>query len=156
DGRGAARRGGRARRTSGRGRRGRSGAGASRRGAATPPATRPRRTGSSRRAVDGWRAPWRARHRTKAARPPAPGGGGLLEPRKTPRGSCGPMASEPTGASPQALLAHAEWVRRLAAGLVRDDDADDRAQQAFAPALVARGPPPDPAAGVPAVVRQRA
>jgi RNA polymerase sigma-70 factor (ECF subfamily) len=50
------------------------------------------------------------------------------------------MASESTGATPQALLAHAEWVRRLAAALVRADDADDVAQQALAQALVA--PPP--------------
>ncbi|HET6162700.1 MAG TPA: sigma-70 family RNA polymerase sigma factor, partial [Planctomycetota bacterium] len=50
------------------------------------------------------------------------------------------MTSEPTGATPQALLAHAGWVRRLAAALVRADDADDVAQQAFAQALVA--PPP--------------
>jgi RNA polymerase sigma-70 factor (ECF subfamily) len=50
------------------------------------------------------------------------------------------MASESTGATPQALLAHAEWVRRLAAALVRADDADDVAQQAFAQALVS--PPP--------------
>jgi RNA polymerase sigma-70 factor (ECF subfamily) len=50
------------------------------------------------------------------------------------------MASEPTGTTPQTLLAHAGWVRRLAAALVRADDADDVAQQAFAQALVA--PPP--------------
>lgn len=44
------------------------------------------------------------------------------------------MSSEPTDTSLQELLTHAEWVRRIAAAIVRAADAEDVAQQAFAQA----------------------
>lgn len=50
------------------------------------------------------------------------------------------MDGKPTLASPELLLAHVEWVRRLARALVRSDDADDVVQQTYAQALVAPRP----------------
>ena len=50
------------------------------------------------------------------------------------------MDGKPTLASPESLLAHVEWVRRLARALVRPDEADDVVQQTYAQALEA--PPP--------------
>jgi len=58
---------------------------------------------------------------------------------------------------PEALLAHQAWMRRLAAGLVRDaGEADDVVQEAWVAALEARGPIGDLGAWLATVVRNSA